>query len=233
MLHILREEYSRAIERLSSIPSERWLSADPDLRLVEHLATFYRWGVLDLSDPQGLLQLFYNRASDTLRAHALGLLGRNLHRISGDIPPENLERLQLLWESRLRAAREQPSSHMEEIAEFGWWFASAKFDTSWAIAQLKEALKLTAEVEPYDSVLDHLAALAPAMPLDAVECLKLIIEGDKEGWRISAFPEAKRNILRAALDCQDHEARQVAENLINRLGAQGYWDFRDLLQEVR
>jgi hypothetical protein len=233
MLHILREEYSRAIERLGSIPGERWLPADPDRRLVEHLATFYWWGVLNLSDPGGLLQRFYNCASDTLRAHALSFLGRNLHQISGDIPPENLERLQLLWDSRLRAAQELPSSHMEEVAEFGWWFASAKFDAFWAVAQLKEVLKLTAEVEPYDSVVDHLAALTPTMPLDAIECLKLILEGDKQGWRVGAFREAKRNILTAALHSQDHEARQVAENLINRLGAQGFWDFRDLLREAR
>jgi len=69
------------------------------------------------------------------------------------------------------------------------------------------------------------------MPLDTVECLKLLIEGDKEGWRIRTFHEAKRNILRAALHSQDPEARQVAENLINQLGAQGYWDFRGLLKE--
>jgi len=104
ILHILSEEYSRAIEQLGSIPSERWLPADPDRRLAEHLATFYWWGVLNLSDPEGLLQRFYARASDTLRAHALGFLGRNLHRISGEVPTENVEHLQVLWQSRLRAA---------------------------------------------------------------------------------------------------------------------------------
>lgn len=233
MLHILGEAYSRAVERLSSIPTESRLPADPDQRLAEHLATFYWWGVLELSVSGGLLPTFYNRAPDTLRAHALGFLGRNLHRISSAIPADTLERLQLLWESRLRAAQQHPNSHQEEVAEFGWWFASEKFDTFWAIAQLKEALKLTAEIKPYNSTLDRLAALTSERPLDTVECLQLIIKGAKEGWRIGAYREAKRNILRAALHSQDHEARQVAENLINRLGAQGYWDFRDLLQEVR
>jgi hypothetical protein len=233
MLHILSDEYSDAIDRLSSIPSERWLPADPDRRLAEHLATFYWWGVLDVGDPQDLLQRFYSHASDALRAHALGFLGRNLHRISGEVPTTNLERLKALWQTRLRAAQELPSSHAEEVGEFGWWFASAKFEASWALTQLKEALKLTAEVEPYTLLLDRLAALAPTMPLDTVECLQLIIEGDKEGWRTGAFREAKRNILRAVLHSQDHEARQVAENLINRLGAQGFWNFRDLLHEAR
>ena len=127
----------------------------------------------------------------------------------------------------------EPSSHSEEVAAFGWWFASGKFDDVWAIGQLEEALRLSGKTEPYELVLERLVTLSTTMPVDVVGCLRLIVEGDKEGWNIRAWREPKRTILKTALKSGDPTARQLAESLIHRLGARGYWDFRDLLRESR
>jgi len=233
VFNILSEEYSHAVEQLGIALSGSWMPADPDERLVEHLMILYWWGTIDLDDPPDLLQRFYANASDALRAHALDFLGRSLHNIGDEIPTDALTRLRALWENRLMVARVEPSSHTEEVAAFGWWFASGKFDDAWAIAQLKEALRLSGKTEPYELVLERLARLSTRIPVDVMECLRLIVEGDKEGWNIRTWREPKRTILETALRSRDPIARQRAESLIHRLGARGYWDFRDLLRESR
>lgn len=101
----------------------------------------------------------------------------------------------------------EPSSHSEEVAAFGWWFASGKFDDGWAIAQLKEALRLSGKTEPYELVLERLARLSTRMPVDVVECLRLIVEGDKEGWNIRTWREPKRTILETVLKSRDSMVR--------------------------
>ena len=230
---LLREEYGRAVERIGTASSERRRLTDPDERLAGHLMTLYWRGKLDLDDPGGLLARFYVKASDSLCSHALAFVGRSLHSTEEEIAPQILDGLKLLWERRLNAARSAtpPTSHIAELAAFGWWFVSAKFDDAWAIVQIKEALKLTVRVEPDHLVVERLATLAAAMPAHAVECLSLIIEGDKEGWHIHAWREHTRTILSTALQSTDDTAQQAAVDLVHRLGARGYLSFRNLLPE--
>jgi len=232
---LLREEYSRAVERIGTASGERQRLADPDRRLAEHLMTLYWRGKLSLDEPDDLLMRFYAKASDSLCSHALAFVGRSLHSTEEEVAPQILDGLKVLWERRLNAARSAtpPTSHIAELAAFGWWFVSAQFDDAWAIVQLKEALKLAVRVEPDHLVVERLATLAAAMPAHAVECLSLIIEGDKEGWHIHGWREHTRTILSTALQSTDETAQQAAVDLVHRLGARGYLSFRDLLSEAR
>lgn len=230
---LLREEYGRAIERIGTASGERQSLADPDRRLAEHLMTLYWRGKLSLDEPDGLLMRFYAKASDSLCSHALAFVGRSLHSTEEEVAPQILDGLKVLWERRLNAARSAtpPTSHIAELAAFGWWFVSAKFDDAWAIVQLEEALKLAVRVEPDHLVVERLATLAAAMPAHAVECLSLIIEGDKEGWHIHGWREHTRTILSSALQSTDNTARQAAVDLVHRLGARGHLGFRNLLSK--
>jgi len=230
---LLHEEYCYAVERIGTASSESRRLADPDERLAEHLMTLYWRGKLSFDEPDGLLARFYAKASDSLRSHALAFVGRSLHSTEEEIALQVVDRLQVLWQRRLDAARSgTPStSHTAELAAFGWWFASAKFDDVWAIAQLKEALKLAGRVEREHLVVEHLATLAAEMPAHAVECLNLILEGDKEGWHIHGWRERARTILVAALQSTDDIVQQTAVDLVHRLCARGHLAFRDLLSE--
>ena len=94
------------------------------------------------------------------------------------------------------------------------------------------ALPRAHDIDAYDLVLERLASLAADMQADVVDCLRLLLEGDTEGWRIIAFCDVQRRILRAALRSGDPRARQTAENLINQLGARGQWDLGEVLHET-
>jgi hypothetical protein len=227
---VLRDEYGQALDRVGAVHSER-LRGDPHQRLAEHLMVYYWRGKLSLDEPDGLLALFYRRAPDSLKAHALEFLGRVLRDTQEHISEEILDRLRLLWERRLVAVREATPSVVgsSELVAFDWWFASRRFEDSWAITQLIEALKLARRAEPDDLVAERLAMLATTFPRETVECLRLMIEGDQEGWHIHIWREHARTILTKALQATNIGAQQAAVDLIHQLGSRGYFEFRDLL----
>jgi hypothetical protein len=231
VFEVLHEEYRYAVERINATESEKRTQRDPDHYLARHLMTLYWREKLSLEQPNGLLTRFFDLAPDELRGDSLEFIGRSLHNTNKEIEPQILNQLQLLWEQRLDTAREatSPISHASELAAFGWWFDSGKFDDSWAIAQLKEVLELVGKIEPEDLVVERLAVLADAMPAPAVECLKLLLEGDNGTWRIYGWRDEARTILTTALQGNNAQTRQIAIALINRLGEQGCWEFRELL----
>jgi hypothetical protein len=227
---MLRDQYRAAVLHLDEAKGETRLLADPDERLARHLMTFYWRGKLDVREPEGLFAKFWARASDKLRGYALGSEGRALHETKDPIPPEILARLRELWESRLETARGAPSpqDYREEMAAFGWWFVSEKFDDRWSLANLTEALHIAKKIEPDHLVVERLAALAGGRPLEAVRCLGVIVEADVDGWGIYGWREQAREVLEVAT--RDSAARPAAEEIIHYLGSRGYFEFRELLQ---
>lgn len=226
---VLKPLYRLAVERIGRRRDDtRWL-ADPDGKLAEHLMVFYWRGKLSLNDP--LFEAFWERVPDALRAHAMTFIGQALRQTQGDIPEEILSRLKQLWEWRLAAANkaQRPSEFEKEIAAFGWWFISDKFDTGWALDQLLASLQLVRRAEPVHMVLEMLAKTVTTHPIASVRCLKLITEGDREGWALYAGREHVRRILQQGL--QDPDAQKEAEQTIHYLGSRGFLDFRDLLRQ--
>jgi hypothetical protein len=228
---VMKGQYARAVERIAVVTPDRRHHGDPDEHLAEHLLVFYWRGNLDLDEQEGLFRRFYEKASDTLRAHALEFIGRSLRNTEGAVDVALLERLRSLWLMRLHAARrtKDPQAYSAELAAFGWWFVSSKFDESWAISQLLEALHLTRKIDADWLVLERLATLAETMPGETVRCLSLMIEGALDGWKISSWLKELRVILSLIIQHSDAAAKQIAIDLLNKLGAKGYLEFRDLL----
>lgn len=234
IFNILRDEYRRAIDRIGTATGEKRYSRDPDDRLAEHLMLLYARGQVSFDDTDGLFAHFFQKAPGDVRGHAIWFVGRDFNEIEGEVPSEVLERLQVLWTYRINEARnsESKAPYVSELSAFGGWFASGKFDDSWAITQLRDALRLAGSTEPYHMVLERLAKLATSMPALAVECLGLMVEGDKKRRYTYSWHEHMRAILEAAIDSQDETARQSARALIDRLLARdrAFAGFRNLLQ---
>lgn len=224
VLGILREQYRHAVERIGCRRDDtRWL-ANPDERLAEHLMEFYWRGKLSLEGP--LLMAFWEKAPDGLRGHAIE---QALKQTEGDISAEILDRLKQLWELRLAIAKkaQQPSDFEKEMAAFGWWFVSDKFDVSWAIAQLSESLQLVHQTDPEHMVLEHLALTVESHPVESAQCLRILAEGDREGWKLYESSDHIRRILEVAL--RNPTAGKEAERIIHYLGSRGLLEFRNLL----
>ncbi len=229
---MLQEEYRRAIARLGE-DNTKWRNTyNAEEHLADHLMTFYWRGKISLDDPESLLVQFYEKASDKVCFHAMDFIGRILQ--DAVISEEILNRLMSFWEYRLAGikASDSPSSHESEIAAFGWWFVSGKFEDDWALNQLTEVLRMVGTVDLVDrEVVERLADLTSLRPKQVVTCLRFMVEGAKESWRIQGWGNYPRKILQTAIKNPDHEVRQAAVDLINFLGACGYFEFRELLPE--
>lgn len=191
---------------------------------------FYWQGRLPIYDTDGFVNKFFESALPELRAHAIRFVGRALGDEENTVPSEIGERLRLLWEHRLAAAsNSETAEERVELVDFGWWFVSRKFDAAWSIDQLHKGLSLAGWAEPDHEVVEQLDALATQFPLKAIQCLTLMVDGDKNGWGISSWNEHARRILVAARDSTEDRAKEAAKTLINRLAARGIMEFIDLL----
>lgn len=228
---VLKEEYARAIDRIGTAETDKWHHGDPDQHLAEHLMVFYWRGKLDLNEDGGLLERFYTKSSELLRAHALEFIGRSLRDTEGTVEAQLLEPLRLLWGKRLDVARRETSlaARSRELSEFGWWFASGKFADFWAVEQLIAVLSLARKIDADWLVLERLGLLAEVMPKEVVQCVSLMIEGDLEVWTIHGWVKELRAILSKTIRSSDLDARQATAEIVNRLGAKGFLEFRDLL----
>jgi hypothetical protein len=231
---VLQEEYSNAIEQLGS-PGTTRLASDSTTatQLMQHLMVFYWQGKLPLADETGLLARFYEKTTDALRGEALLFVGRSLGCQDEPLTEEISARLKNLWKKRLATIKASgtPANHAAELAAFGWWFVSQKFNGAWAMTQLRAVLSLIQKAEPDHLVVEQLVALAATMPFEVVECLTLMVQGDKEGWNIEVWRDDLRRILITVLGGGDSAARQTAIDLVNRLAARGMPDYKDLLRE--
>jgi hypothetical protein len=237
LLEILGEEYRRAVTRIGATRQARHRLADPDQRLADHLMLFYGRGKIGLDD-NGLLHLFYSRASDSLRAHALSSVGRGLRQAREELPAALIDRLTALWEARLRAAQaaRTPETFREELAAFGWWFASGKFGAAWCLDQLDSVLKLIRKLEPpylVYIVIQTLAALVSPLPGQALACLRLLVEGNPNDINLVGLGPELRTILTAGLDSQNADTVASAKSLVNYLAACGRSEFLQLLRRDR
>jgi hypothetical protein len=118
-----------------------------------------------------------------------------------------------------------------ELSAFGSWFISDKFDITWSLQQLYHALQMVGETDPDHSVVEKLAKIAPQFPRESIQCLELLIKGDKNGWKVDLWRESARVVISAALQSSDAHTKTLAGNLVNFLMSRGRYDFRDILQD--
>ncbi len=230
MLRELDPEYRRAIE-----VAQHEIEADkkPESaarRLTEHIMILGWQGNVPLDDPNGLVATFFRRAPQPLRAHAMEFVGRSLMNTEGPVAKDALARVIRLWDLRLEFARTAPvESVRDELAAFGWWFASKKFEKSWALAQLREALGIAGDVDWEHQVIETLAEWADSSAAACVECLDLIMQRERERWGLDLSLAPARKVLESAWKSDDPAAQRRARDVVNRLASRGYHGFRDLL----
>jgi hypothetical protein len=76
--------------------------------------------------------------------------------------------------------------------------------------------------------MDQLVKLAAVHPAEVLECVRLMVEGAEEGWKIVGWRDEIRQIVSIALGSGEI-ARNAATVLVNILAAKGHLEFRDLL----
>jgi hypothetical protein len=142
-----------------------------------------------------------------------------------------IERLQRLWEFRLKDVLAKPSQGTEELEEFGSWFSSGAFEDEWALNNLQKVLRVTHLASPDFMVLEKLSEIAEEFPLKTIECLKELIAGARERWSITSWRDEAFKIIKTAYNSNNSEAKKLAEEQANLLVAKGYHNYRDAIRK--
>jgi hypothetical protein len=231
LLPLLTSQYEKAIDPLAA-PLDSRVKRESERNLVTHLVSFFWRGRLDVDDEKGLLARFFEKAPVEQRAYAIEVIGRSL----GSTPLKEgdsqdlLERLRKLLANRINAVKQNGKEEAGELEPFGWWFISNQFDADWLIENLLTILRLSRKISPDWLVVECLSKEAQSKPVQSVEALEWIVVGDKEGWAIYGWEQHARELLKTALESDNHHARDLAVRVINIIGSRGQYGFRDLLR---
>lgn len=229
---LLEGEYRIALERIGEDPPWDHPLENPGERLAEHILVRYCRGASALGDPGSLISLLLEKSSSELRAHAMEFLGRVLLDTPVTAKPAFFDRVRSYWENRIEVAgrAEDKESYREEISGFGWWFHAGRLGTRWELEQLQKAVVLGEGVEPFHSVLERLAEIAPDFPRETMQSVRLMVERGIQPWHLQTSESELRQIFEIALKSDDPGLSEIAIDVINRLGAAGNLRFRDLVQ---
>jgi hypothetical protein len=218
--------YRKAIGRIGKDTPIRHSVRQPEECLAEHLMVYYWRGDLQFDGDDKLLDEFYATASPAILSQAMEFVGTSVS-AWGDEPPEVFARLRDLAALRIEATKQGNST--TELVPFGYWFLSNKFDESWSLQTLVATLSLSKRVEPAMQVIEHLAEISQRYPVECVACLRLMVEGDAEGWMLIGVEDDARKVLQEALDSGNMDGAVAARRLIEDLIAKGQFGFRSLL----
>jgi hypothetical protein len=221
--------YRRVIEGIAPAAESKQYRSPADA-LAEHLMVYYWLGRIDFDNPDGLLRDFFEHAPAVVRGHAIWFIGTSAAGWT-DAPPEVFPRLQDLFARRLAACKADasPDACQEEMRNFGHWFTSEKFDEQWSIDMLVAALEIAKKAEPDMTVVKRLADLCPKYPVQCVTALRLMIEGDREGWLLLGVEDDARRLLKIALESTNPDGEVAAKWLVEELIGKGQFGFRLLL----
>lgn len=232
LLPVLMPAYRRAVSQIGQPGGMTHCPELPADRLAEHLMVYYWLGSLEFGSADGLLDAFYATAPDKLRGHAMWFVGTSVSDWDEGAPPLIFDRLRKLVERRLEAARQaaSPADFVHELANFGWWFASQKFEERWSLETLLAILQLTRKAEGEMDVVKLLAVRCARYPVECVTCLRLMIQGDRERWLLLGVENDAMELLRQALRSNNLEAVLGGRRLAEELIARGHFGFRTLLK---
>lgn len=226
MLPAIRFRYERAIDALQVNATE---VSDSERSLGNHFMQYYAAGAIQLDDT--LLTTFFAKASPALKAQTVGDVGWHLGQEgTGGLDGTIRKRLMDLWEYRLALGMDQVNASKQELGAFGWWFASKKFPNDWSIHQLVAVVETFRNIKPDFAVVERLAELAQAYPYEAVRCLGIIFEEDRDGWAIHGWAESPQTIISEALKGNE-QSRAEADRVVNLLVARGHRGFRKAYEQ--
>jgi hypothetical protein len=223
---ILREPYEVAIARLPNEFDAKALSVDMDESLGSHLLSYYWWGVLEL-EAGGLLEKFYARADDDLRAHMTRTMADGL-RNADPLPEEIVQRTIDLWTHRVETLEnEQDQNHESELSSFVWWFRTG-LDPAWLMEQLLSIAARVHEIDNAFVVVERLVEFVDDYPDLVLRVLRVLLEKDPWGHVALGHRGDVRSILEKAVQAGDAPKKR-AHDVVNWLAARGLDDYGDLL----
>jgi len=202
-------------------------------RLAEHVVLLYAWEKVGL-ESGSLVDRFFRVAPSALRAHAMGFLGRDMHRKQDEpVSPEVQNRLKVLWNWRMELCGGLASMPHEELKAFGYWFAWGEFDAEWSLSILKAVIQGPGLGHANSYVFERVAEIFDECPKECLNVTEQFVETNTDQWFFvgTRKKEGIWNLLEKALQNSDADIQSHARAIVNLIGSKGHLEFRELLKE--
>ena len=220
---VLGDEYEAAVERVPTGATVGFANDERvDAKLGEHLVTFYWRGLLQPS----LLERWFELADDELAGDVMEFLGRALRNTDGDVDPDVLQRIRLLWDARLEVIASEPESHESEAHAFSLTFASAKFDDQWSLERLAATLRPGDRRWHGRDVIGRLAEVATTEPAEATRLTLKMLEDAANDWDHLRWRDPVRDVLAATSEAVGQETLKNRAAIADHYIKHGELDFR-------
>lgn len=231
IFELLREQHAAAVADLSVTPYSEKDSCDPQRKLSEHLVVMYWRGVIKLDDP--LLTSFWALADDALKEHLMDFVGMSIRNETDPLSCEQEGLFRQLWESRVAEAETatDPSRYEKEMAGFGWWFSSGKFEEDWVSDQYLRVLDFGSQMRTHHFVAEALVRVSSSKPLKVLQILSKMIDLNQPSWMIMGDRHEVTSVLRTGLQSSDALVQKLGREIVSRLIARGHTEYADLLIE--
>lgn len=228
-LKVLGDVFRRQLPRLSTEPAnDRNARHDGLKNFVQHLAMHYWYSTLDLSK-DSLMSVLLKDASKTYMKELANSIGFRLYKTK-DTKVESAQIIKLaqLWEAIVKAVGDD-KDRVEVLEEFGGWFASEKFDPKWALEQLTYAASKVNNISLDFKVLEYLEKLANEYPEESLKALSIMVDRARDRWAVSSWKANTTGIIQTAAKSSNKKAQEQAKALANKLVANGYTEYRNIL----
>jgi len=227
----LRDIYREEIKALEGAQIGEKSRESPSERLAEHAVIIYLWEEHNL-DGDTLINLFLSVAPPHLITHVMDFIGRDVFR-SKEVDPGIIGRMQALWDWRVKRGCGYEKMNKDELAAFGWWFASEKFEPDWALRNLAETLKMTPINASNLQAVEYLSDLYSSYPAEVMRCLQLFVHVNSDPWFFVSSRKQKGvwTILDQGMVAEDAAIRDKAEEIVHLLGSKGHLEYRELLRK--
>jgi hypothetical protein len=223
---LLAPQYSEAVAGLEARPEDSSRRPrDEDEQLGVHAAFAYLFE-LPAEAAGDWLGAFYERAPDWLRSRVTRWIAEQAAVVEATPGVRARSRAFLLE----RVAITDGEADVEELKAVGWvTSATDHADDVWTTIVLPALEKTNGATDNEVGTAGLAARMAPASPRESARVLQLLVDGDP--WR--SLPHVAASELRSALEVivngADDRAKEIAEEIVDTLGAQGFLEFRDLL----
>jgi len=230
---VLRPYYRHAVEQLAMRTEA---SAGSDLsrrRLAAHLAIVYWRGVEALQGDDSLVAMFFQAASDDLRAAFILVLEDGL-RTSPGLDSKQWSRAKILWQERflaiLHSMKTEPGvgRFVKELAAFAGWVPFIPENLA-GFYNMIELSALACERWETVELLQFLSSVTRDHLVFVVCLLEKLVQREEWPRFLASKAEMVRSILELAITSGDAEAKSCAVRVINLFGMRGDERYRDLL----
>lgn len=225
-VELLEVSYRRALTSVPSMTERASGPRDEGEQLGVHVAWAYVVGVTP-EQSEARLTTFFEQAPDWLRAYVTRWIAEQA--AEAQAPDDVRDRALRFLKTRVDGATGLADA--AELAAISWIAASGD-ERTLADILLPALEKSGGRAENEQGAAELAARMAARQPAHAARAMLLLIQGDRWHGLPHLARDALRQGLATAIGSGDAQAVRSAREAVHRLGAQGFLDFKDLLDDA-